>query len=71
MSDTDLPDVSGGEPAPTSSDGLEERGQGAGRLLGTGAEQAIAGDDPEDTAEADAGAATSAERQAEEHPDTD
>ena len=29
----------------TASDGLEERGQGAGRLLGEGAEQGIAGEE--------------------------
>jgi hypothetical protein len=51
----DVPDRGGRK----ASDGLEERGQGAGRLLGEGAEQAIAADevdsdqDAEQTADED------------------
>ena len=45
MSDIHPPDVAN---IPSGhSDGLEERGQGAGRLLGEGAEQSIAGDEVE------------------------
>jgi hypothetical protein len=52
MSDADLPDVPRVPDGHSASDGLEERGQGAGRLLGEGAEQGIAGDqDEHDAAE--------------------
>ena len=44
MSDIHPPDIAN-LPEHGASDGLEERGQGAGRLLGEGAEQTIAGDE--------------------------
>jgi hypothetical protein len=46
MSDIHPPDVAN-IPEHKASDGLQERGQGAGRLLGEGAEQTIAGDEVE------------------------
>lgn len=72
MSEAELPDVGGREPVAGGPDGLEETGQGAGRLIGEGAEQAIAGDDAEQADEADPpGAAASLERQGAEHVDAD
>lgn len=47
MSDTDLPDLPDVPDDHPASDGLEERGQGAGRLLGEGAEQGITADEVE------------------------
>jgi hypothetical protein len=66
MSDTDLPDLPDTPDGLTASDGLEERGQGAGRLLGEGAEQGIAGDEPSGEAD-DAESAEDRDLQ----PDTD
>ena len=57
MSDIQKPDIAN-LPEHAASDGLEERGQGAGRLLGEGAEQTIAGDEVQQD-----------ERDAEELPD--
>jgi hypothetical protein len=71
MSDIDLPDVTESKPEPAGSDGLEARGQGAGRLLGQGGELAISGDDAEHAAQGDPDAVAPVERHAEEHPDTD
>lgn len=56
MSDIHRPGVAD-TPEHGASDGLQERGQGAGRLLGEGAEQTIAGDEVEE------------ERDAEQSPD--
>jgi hypothetical protein len=53
MSDADATDIPGEPDGHTASDGLEERGQGAGRLLGEGAEQGIAGDQDEHDAAGD------------------
>lgn len=57
MSDIHPPEEAN-TPEHGASDGLQERGQGAGRLLGEGAEQTIAGDEVEED-----------ERDAEEIPD--
>ena len=66
MSDPDQPDRPAVREDNPASDGLEERGQGAGRLLGEGAEQGIAADQADHEAVAEESA-----QETDPAPDTD
>ena len=69
MSETGVPGVTGSKPELAGSDGLEERGQGAGRLLDKGGELAFL--DAENAVEDGLDAVATVDRDTVERPDTD